>query len=142
MLAMDPPTGPDPDLLVDTFLRAPLPNLPRWCHLFQREDLDVSVANTSHQQFIDRYHNITSAIQAGFGPGTALSPSGWVRATSDLIECILHGMRATHTATPPNSTFDLEEFQKLLRQEDWETIQHMQMDIDHLAKVFLLRFGM
>jgi hypothetical protein len=133
---MDPHTGPDPDLLVDTFLRAPLPNLPCRRRLFQREDLDVSVANASHQQFIDRYHNVTSAIQAGFGPGTALSPSGWVRATSDLIECILHGVRATRAAAPPNSTFDPEEFQKLLRQEDWETIQHMQTNIDHLAKVF------
>jgi hypothetical protein len=136
MPAPDPHSGPDMDILADTFLHAPLPNLPRRCRLFQRDDIDQERAKASYQQFVDRYHGVAGAIDSGFGPDAILSPSAWVKMTSDLVECFIHSIRASRPADPPKDSTSLDAFQAHFREEDWETIKQLRVNLNHLTKVF------
>ena len=86
------PFGPTQDVLAEAFLSAPLPTLPRRRRIFQREDIDVNAAKALFDQFVERYHNVATALDAGFGPKTTLSPSTWVKSVADLTTRILYGV--------------------------------------------------
>jgi hypothetical protein len=85
---------------------------------------------------VDRYHTIANAIEAGFGANAILSPSAWVRTTSDLIARILQGVLTTRSCGPDGEPLDHDDFKKLFNTEDWEAIERNLANVDHLSKVF------
>jgi hypothetical protein len=128
--------GQDLDLITYLFLMAPLPKLPHPHHLFQSVDVNESRAECSHQQLVECYHTIASTIEAGFGTNTTLSPSAWVRTTSDLIACILQGILAMRNFGSDREPLDHDEFKRLFNDEDWEAIKCNLTNLDHLSKIF------
>ena len=135
MPAPDTIVGRDTDFLTHLFLKAPLPNLPRPRRLFQNAE-DVKTSEFSHPQLVDRYHTVASAIEAGFGANAKLSPSAWVRTTSDLIARILQGVLATRNFGPDGESLDIDEFKKLLNEDDWEAVQQNLTNLQHLSQIF------
>ena len=126
--------GPTQDVLAEAFLSAPLPTLPRRRRIFQREDIDVNAAKASFDQFVERYHNVATALDAGFGPKTTLSPSAWVKSVADLTTRILYGVAATRTSFSGPALVKCSPF----RPEDQPSIIKIQENLDHLSKVFSL----
>jgi hypothetical protein len=117
--------GWDTDLLTCLFLKAPLLNLPHPRHLFQNmEDMKMSRSEFTHQQLVDHYHTIISAIEASFGANSKLSPLVWVWTTLDLIACILQGILTSRNIGPDREPLDQDEFKNLLNEDDWEAVQH------------------
>jgi hypothetical protein len=126
--------GPSQDELLVAFLTAPLPTLPRRRRVFQREEIDVGTTKVSFDQFVERYHNVAQAIDAGFGPKATLSPSAWVKTVADLTTRILYGVVATRVETPPTGPMERSPF----KPEDQPTVNKIQENLDHLAKIFSL----
>ena len=85
---------------------------------------------------MDRYHNVAFAVEAGFGSNAVLSPSAWIRTTSDLLARILQGVRATRNFGPLGESLDQDDFKNLFNQEDWEAIQKNLTNLEHLSKIF------
>ena len=136
MPAPDTVAGQDTDILTHLFLKAPLPNLPHLRCLFQKEDMNKPRAGVSHQQFVDRYHTVAEAIEAGFGANAALSPSTWVRTTSDLIAHILQGVLASRNIRANGKPLSHDKFKSLLNEEDWEVVGCNLTNLNHLAQIF------
>jgi hypothetical protein len=128
--------GQDSDLITHLFLMAPLPKLPRPHCLFQSVDVNKTRAECSHLQLVECYHTIASAIESGFGTNATLSPSAWVRTTSDLIACILQGILAMRNFSSDGEPLDHDEFKKLFNDKDWEVIECNLINLDHLSKIF------
>jgi hypothetical protein len=105
--------GQDSDLITHLFLTAPLPKLPHPCHLFQSVEVNETRAECSHLQLVEHYHTIASAIKAGFSANATLSPSAWVRTTSDLITHILQGILVMRNFGLDGELRDHEEFKRL-----------------------------
>jgi hypothetical protein len=122
------------DSLVEAFFLAPLPALLCWCCFFQWDDVDINVAKASFDQFVDQYHNVTTAINTGFGPKTTLSPSAWIQTVADLTTWILHGVATMRLINLPTTPEGRSPF----RLEDQHTIGKIQENLDHLTKVFSL----
>jgi hypothetical protein len=128
--------GQDPDLITHLFLTAPLPKLPRPRRLFQYVDVNEAKAECSHLQLVERYHTIAGAIEAGFGANSILSPSAWVRATSDLISRMLQGILATRNFGPDGEPLDHDQFKSLFNEDDWDAIERNLVNLDHISKIF------
>jgi hypothetical protein len=128
--------GQDVDILTHLFLNAPLPNLPQPCHLFQNEDLNKPRAGVSHQQLVDHYHTVAEAIETGFSANVILSPSAWVRTTSDIISHILQGVLTSRNLSPDGKPLDHDEFKGLLNEEDWEAVGCNLTNLNHLVQIF------
>ena len=126
----------DTDFLTHLFLKAPLPNLPCPCCLFQKEDVNKLRAGVSHQQLIDCYHMVAEAIEAGFGANVALSLSTWVRTTSDIIAHIIQGVLASRNFGADGKPLKHDEFKGLLNQEDWEAVECNLTNLNHLSQIF------
>jgi hypothetical protein len=65
-----------------------------------------------------------------------LSPTAWVRTTSDLIARILQGILTTRNSGPDREPPDHDEFKRLFKDEDWEAIKCNLINLDHLSKIF------
>jgi hypothetical protein len=128
--------GQDVDILTHLFLNAPLPNLPQPRRLFQNKDVNKPRAGVSHQQLVDRYHTVAEAIETGFSANMILSPSAWVRTTSDIISRILQGVLASRNLGPDGKPLDHDEFKGLLNEEDWEVVRRNLINLNHLAQIF------
>jgi hypothetical protein len=115
MLAPDPISGQDTDLLTRLFLNAPIPNLPRPRRLFQKEDVNVTKAGVSYQQFVDCYHGLANTIEAGFGNNSIFSPSAWIRTMSDLISGMPQGTLAMRNFGPDGEPLDQDDFKNSRR---------------------------
>jgi hypothetical protein len=87
--------GLERDTIVQAFQTAPLLSLPRRRCIFQRDDINKTKAKISLAQFVEHYHSVTNAIDAGFGPKATLSPSAWLKSTLDLTTRILNGVLST-----------------------------------------------
>ena len=126
--------GPTQDVLAEAFLSAPLPTLPRCHHIFQWEDINVNAAKASFNQFVKHYHNVATALDAGFGPKTTLSPSVWVKSIADLTTRILYRVAAMRTSFSGSVLDKCSPF----RPKDQPSIIKIQENLDHLSKVFSL----
>jgi hypothetical protein len=135
MPAPDTIAGRDTDFLTHLFLKAPLPNLPHPCRLFQHTE-DMKTSEFSHPQLVDWYHTVASAIEAGFRANAKLSPSAWVRTTSNLIAHILQGILTTRNFRPDRESLDIDEFKKLLNEDNWEAVQQNLTNLQHLSQIF------
>jgi hypothetical protein len=128
--------GLEQDTVVQAFQTAPLPSLPRRRQIFQRDDVNKTKAKISLAQFVERYHCITNAIDTGFGPKATLSPSAWLKSTSDLTTRILNGVLSTRVNLLNSQT--PQDTGPLFNPEDCDTISQIWSNLDHLAKVFAL----
>jgi hypothetical protein len=133
MSVPEPVEGLDAEVISHLFLKAPLPNLPCPCHLFQKEDVNGARTKVSHQQLIDCYHTIAEFIEASFGTNAILSPSVWVRTLLDLITHILQGVLAMRNFGPNGEPLDQEDFRKLFNNEDWEGVSLLLINLEHLS---------
>jgi hypothetical protein len=85
MPAPDTIAGQDTDVVSHYFLMAPLPTLPHLRCLFQNEEGKKSKDGSSTTLLIEHYHAVANTIEAGFGNNATISPSTWIRISSDLI---------------------------------------------------------